>query len=286
MVGTRDLHRLAGHVVSGGGALVLVGDPDQHGAVETGGVFRALVASNDELGLTLFANNRQQKERDRRAIDLFREGNVEAALSRYDDDDLVVRSATAAESYDRMVEDWWEHTRRGGSDPMIVGTNHARKQLNAKARQRLVAAGHVSGRGVPGRDGADLAVGDWVVARRNNPRITSPSSEAICNGDHGRVTAVDPTAGTIVVDIVGKGSMHLPKTYVADHVQHGYARTTYGVQGATLDRAFVHVDDRTGFEEAYVAMTRGRNETRLYLVDGTARVAAAPGRWCTTSIRL
>ena len=267
MVGTRDLYRLAAHALAVDGSLVLVGDPDQHGAVETGGVFRALVASDDQ-GLTLLANNRQEHDRDRRAIELFREGNVEAALSRYDDDDLVVRSATAAASFDRMVEDWWEHTRAGGSDPMIVGTNHARKQLNARARQRLTAAGRVRGSGVPGRDGAELAVGDWVVARRNDRRVTSVQGHPINNGDHGHVTSVDPDVGSIVVDVDGKGSTHLPPAYVAAHVQHGYARTTYGVQGATLERAFVHVDDRTGFEEAYVAMTRGRTETRLYLVDG------------------
>jgi len=268
MVGTRDLHRLAAHVAAVAGELVLVGDPDQHGAVETGGVFRALAA--DDHTLTLFANNRQQESRDRRAIELFREGNVEAALSRYDDADLVIRSPTASSSFDRIVEDWWTHTRSGGSDPMIVGTNHARKQLNARARQRLVASGLVWGAGVPGRDGAELAAGDWVVARRNDQRITADGGESICNGDHGRVTAVDVDTGAIVVSLVGKGSIHLPPAYVRDHVQHGYARTTYGVQGATLERAYVHVDDRTGFEEAYVAMTRGRRETRLYLVDGTA----------------
>ncbi len=269
MVGTRDLHRLATHVAGVEGALVLVGDPDQHGAVETGGAFRAFVAG-DGHALNLFANNRQQEPRDRRAIELFREGNVEAALSRYDDADLVVRSPTASSSYDRIVEDWWAHTRTGGSDPMIVGTNHGRKELNARARQRLVASGLVWGPGVVGRDGAELAAGDWVVARRNDQRITADSGESICNGDHGRVTGVDVDAGAIVVSLVGKGSIHLPPAYVRDHVQHGYARTTYGVQGATLERAFVHVDDRTGFEEAYVAMTRGRRETRLYLVDGTA----------------
>lgn len=267
MVGTRDLHRLAAHAHAVGGALVLVGDPDQHGAVETGGVFRALVAADDQAP-TLFANNRQEQPRDRRAIELFREGNVEAALSRYDDDDLIVRSATASASYDRMVEDWWEHTRAGGTDPMIVGTNHARKHLNARARQRLAGAGWVMGPGVAGRDGAEVAVGDWIVARRNDRRVTSEQGYPISNGDHGRVTAVDADAGAIVVEVEGKGSTHLPPAYVAAHVQHGYARTTYGVQGATLDRAFVHVDDRTGFEEAYVAMTRGRTETRLYLVDG------------------
>lgn len=269
MIGTRDLHQLAKHAAAADGRLVLIGDPDQHGAVETGGVFRALVASDPD-GTTLLANNRQHEARDRRAIELFREGNVEAALSRYDDAGLVVRSPSASASFEAMVDDWWEHARGGSRDPMIVGTNHGRRQLNERARQKLLAAGMVWGPGMPGRDGVDLTAGDWVVARRNDRRITTEDGEGIRNGDRGRITSVDVRTGAIVVDFEDKGAVRLPPAYVRDHVQHGYARTTYGVQGATLDRAFVHVDDRTGFEEAYVAMTRGRVETRLYLVDGTA----------------
>jgi hypothetical protein len=192
-------------------------------------------------------------------------------LSRYDDAGLVVRSATASASYDRMVEDWWEHVEDGGRDPMIVGTNHGRQELNARARRFLQRAGLVSGSEVPGSDNAPLAAGDWVVARRNDRRVVSASGDSILNGDSGRVLDVDPERGTVVVAFERIGAVKLPPAYVRDHLQHAYARTTYGVQGATLDRAFIHVDDRTGFEEAYVAMTRGRVETRLYLVDGTAR---------------
>jgi conjugative relaxase-like TrwC/TraI family protein len=269
MVGTRDLHRLAAHTTSAGGTLVLVGDPDQHGAVETGGAFRALV-ERDKEGLTLMANNRQIEPRDRRIIELFREGNVEAALSRYDDAGLVVRSATASASYDRMVEDWWSHTTAGGRDPMIVGTNHGRRELNDRARACLVRAGLVSGPKILGADESPIAAGDWIVARRNDGRIVNGKGEGVLNGDVGRVTDVDDGRGTLAVNFERLGAVTLPPEYVSAHVQHAYARTTYGVQGATLDRAFVHVDDRTGFEEAYVAMTRGRTETRLYLVDGTA----------------
>jgi hypothetical protein len=55
----------------------------------------------------------------------------------------------------------------------------------------------------------------------------------------------------------------------AGWVEHGYARTTYGVQGATLRRALYHAGDGASFEEGYVALTRAADETRLYLVDGS-----------------
>lgn len=269
MVGTRDLHRLAAHVARAGGSMKLVGDPDQHGSVETGGVFRSLVKDGTDV-VTLVANNRQVADPDRKAIEQFRGGNVEAALARYDDAGAVVRSPTSAACHDAIVADWWEHVATDSTDPMIAGTNYVRRQLNRRARARLVDAGLISGPEVGTNNGVVLAAGDWVVTRRNNRRLITDQGHSVKNGDAGRVVGVDPDHGSVTVAFDRTGVVTLPSWYVADHVQHGYARTTYGVQGATLDRAFIHVDDRTGFEEAYVAMTRGRLETRLYLVDGTA----------------
>jgi hypothetical protein len=75
----------------------------------------------------------------------------------------------------------------------------------------------------------------------------------------------------MTVDFAVEGRIDLPAAYLqAGHVEHGYARTSYGVQGATLDRAFYHPGDSSSFEEGYVALTRGRRETRLYIVDGMA----------------
>lgn len=269
MVGTRDLHRLAAHVARAGGAMKLVGDPDQHGSVETGGVFRSLVRDGTDV-VTLVANNRQVAEPDRKAIEQFRDGNVEAALARYDDGGGVVRSPTSAACHDAMVADWWEHVATGSTDPMIAGTNYVRRQLNRRARARLVEAGLISGPVVSTNHAVEFAAGDWVVARRNDRRLITDEGNSVKNGDAGRVVGVDPDQGCVTVVFDRSGLITLPPWYVAEHVQYAYARTTYGVQGATLDRAFIHVDDRTGFEEAYVAMTRGRLETRLYLVDGTA----------------
>ena len=46
-------------------------------------------------------------------------------------------------------------------------------------------------------------------------------------------------------------------------------RTTYGVQGATLDTTRYHPTDGSGFEEGYVALTRGRRATKVYVFAGT-----------------
>ena len=66
-----------------------------------------------------------------------------------------------------------------------------------------------------------------------------------------------------------EGVVRVPHRYLAaGHLEHGYARTTYGVQGATHDVARYHPTDVSSFEEGYVAITRARNAARIYVVDG------------------
>ncbi len=269
MVGTRDLARLTAHVAQAGGALKLIGDPDQHGAVDTGGLFRTLAERQGEQLVALVDNNRQVDAEDRVAIDRYREGLVESALERYDAADRVVRSATAAASYDAMVADWWAFASTGGEDPMMAGPNAVRAALNRRARARMKAEGFLNGPSVWSGD-REFCVGDWVVARRNDRRLRSEHGAFVKNGSAGKVVAVDEERRSLTVDFQAEGCITLPERYLAaGWVDHGYARTTYGVQGATLERGLYHAGDRSSFEEGYVALTRARQETRVYLVDGT-----------------
>lgn len=113
MVGTRDLARLATHVQRAGGSIKLIGDPDQHASVDTGGVFKALAARDDPTIVRLAENRRQINPLERRAIDEYRQGEIAAALDRYDGTGEIRRSDTAAGTYDAMVRDWWADRRNG-----------------------------------------------------------------------------------------------------------------------------------------------------------------------------
>jgi hypothetical protein len=60
----------------------------------------------------------------------------------------------------------------------------------------------------------------------------------------------------------------LKRRYAAAHLEHGYALTGHAAQGATFERAFVLLDDQGALQEwGYVACSRARMETRLYLTD-------------------
>jgi hypothetical protein len=247
----------------------LIGDPDQHGPVETGGVFRHLVEAGGESVVSLWENNRQLDADERLAIEEYRAGQVAAALARYDDAGKIVRAPTAGQCFDAMAADWFVARNQGCSDPMIAGPNSTRRALNARARALLKADGTLNGPAV-GVHGREFMVGDWVVARRNDRRLRAgDGGPFVKNGSAGIVAEVDTAAGELVVDFAAEGRIRVPRSYLNNGwMDHGYARTTYGVQGKTLDETHYHPGDQSRFEEGYVAITRDRRRTRLYVVDG------------------
>ena len=76
MLGTRDLARLANHAAAAGGAIKLVGDPLQHGAVEAGGVFARLCSNAGAELVQLVENNRQSDPDERLAVSEYREVRI------------------------------------------------------------------------------------------------------------------------------------------------------------------------------------------------------------------
>ncbi|MEI2699047.1 MAG: MobF family relaxase [Microthrixaceae bacterium] len=273
MIGTRDLSRLAAHVERADGRIVLVGDPDQHGSVDAGGVFARLCADQGDDLVRLVENRRQGDHVDRLAIDDYRNGMITDALQRLDDADRIVRSATAGESFDAMAADWYAARSAGSVDPMIAGPNSTRRALNERARVLLKAAGELAGDAMR-VSGREFMVGDEVVARRNARNLhAAGSKDFVKNGSVGTIERLHPDAGELTVRFDTEGTIRIPARYLnAGRLEHGYARTTYGVQGHTHDVARYHPTDASGFEEGYVAVTRGRQGARLYVVDGTVEV--------------
>ncbi len=267
MIGTRDLARLTSAARAAGGAVKLIGDPDQHGAVDVGGVFRRLCADRGDALVTLVENNRQQDHTERLAVTDYREGRIADALGRYDEAGKIVRSRTAGESFDAIVADWYAARVDGRADPMIAGPNSTRRALNERARTLLRSNGELAGPTliVAGRE---FQVGDEVVARRNDRTLHARGSrDYVKNGSAGTVNAIE--GADLMVCFEREGTICVPHRYlVAGRLEHGYARTTYGVQGATHDIARYHPTDVSSFEEGYVAITRARTEARIYVVDG------------------
>ena len=264
MVGTRKLARLIDHAERATAKLVLIGDHHQLPEIDAGGAFRGLANRLPVIELT--DNRRQHQAWERDALDELRAGDPAAALAAYTDAGRVVIGDTAEAVREQLVSDWWtariQHDGPGQPGVMIAARVADVEDLNYRARTRLSAAGELTGPQLRTSTGPEFRAGDRLVCLRNDRRL------GVVNGTPAQVSAVDPDAGSLTALLDHDGqTIVLPPDYLnAGHVAHGYAITGHKAQGLTTDRAWVLGSDAIYREWGYVAMSRGRDSNRLYIV--------------------
>ncbi|MPZ69908.1 MAG: relaxase domain-containing protein [Actinobacteria bacterium] len=259
MVGTRQLDALLSHAQDVGAKVVLVGDDKQLPEIAAGGAFRALKEKLPAIELSEVRRQKHSWERD--ALELLREGRSSEAIEVYGERDRLVVGRDAAETRAQLVVDWWKASQQG-SAVMIAARKADVTDLNEKARVILRTEG-VLDRVEMTVGARSFSVGDQVMTLRNDRRL------GVVNGSRGVVEALDEGAVELRVRLDDQRVVTLPKDYLeAGHVTHAYAITGHKAQGMTTDRALVLGDESMYREWGYVAMSRGREENRLYVVMG------------------
>ncbi len=272
MVPTRVLAELVEHVERAGAKLVLVGDDRQLPEIGAGGAFRALAARLPAI--ELHENRRQAAEWEREALKLLRDGDAEGAAGRYEAAGRVVADDDASKLRQRLVAEWWRagdpgeavmiaYRRRDVAD--LNGRAHALMRASGALGETEIAVGEVS-----------AAAGDHVLLRRNDRRLR------VVNGERGVVVAIDAARRSVDVRLAG-GVVPLDREYLdaegrgGPALALGYAITGHVAQGMTCRQTFVLATDGLSKEWAYVAMSRGREGNRLYVVrDDAERDEYAP----------
>ena len=263
MVGTRTIGRLIDATAASGSKLILVGDPRQLAEIQAGGTFRSLA---HRLGaIELNENRRQHEAWERQALDELRSGEVAKGLLAYDAHDRIRISATMVAAQTDMVERWIE-ARESGALMLAVNRRDV-DSLNAVARTKLIDAG-LLGDEVLRTEERSFAVSDKVVCLRDARKL------GVLNGTRGTVVGFD--ADGLHIETSG-GPRVLPTRYIeAGHLTHGYATTVHKAQGATYDRAFVLATDSLTREAGYVAMSRARCGTELFVISGAFEDGRGP----------
>jgi conjugative relaxase-like TrwC/TraI family protein len=258
MAETRVLAPLLELVERAQGKAILVGDPHQLPAVGAGGLYPALC---EQLGAISLAENRRQRElSERQALARLRAGDPEPYLAHAARAGRLQLADDRTVAEQRLLKDWWqvaEHDLRG--TVMLAFRRADVHDLNGAARTLLMRAGRLGPEAVELGD-REFRVGDRVLCRHNDPRL------GVRNGTRATVVDLDDSALKLRTD---KGATRLvPLAYAADHLEHGYTLTGHAAQGATVKRAFVLLHDQGALQEwGYVACTRARTETRLYLAE-------------------
>jgi ATP-dependent exoDNAse (exonuclease V) alpha subunit len=135
--------------------------------IEAGGAFRELA---ERLGANELREVRRQRDAwDREALASLRAGDVERFAQDYQHHGRLVAAPTAEAARAALVNDWWAASEGGADTLMIAHRRSDVADLNARARERMRDVGRL------GADelrvaGRDFAVGDRVVATRNDHR--------------------------------------------------------------------------------------------------------------------
>ena len=261
MAETRILAPLLTLVEWAEGKAILVGDPGQLPAVGAGGLFTAIVER--EGAVHLRENRRQRDELERRALAAVRAGAGREYVAFAEQTGRLVVADGPVEVRARLLADWWQ-AARGDLEGCVMVALRRRDvaELNAAARTLMETDGRLGQERLQVA-GVDFAVGDRVVCRRNS------NSLGVRNGTRGTVEGLDLAAGALILARDRGEEVVLPRAYLeAGHVQHAYALTGHAAQGLTVEQAFVLGADRGRLREwGYVAVSRAREESRLYVTE-------------------
>ncbi|WP_254774012.1 MobF family relaxase [Microbacterium sp. cf046] len=264
LAGTLSLDRISACAADAGAKVLLVGDQAQLQAVDAGGAFGLLVHDRDDVP-ELVDIYRFIHEWEKDASVQLREGDVDA-IEAYAEHGRVMEGDGEA-MIDAAYAQWRQDLSRGKSTILVADSNDAVAALNIRARAERILDGEIRGlKEVNLHGGSAAAAGDIILTRRND-RTLRTGRTWVRNGDRWSVIEVLNDGGMLVRRAGRKwgATVRLHASYVAAHVDLGYAITAHRAQGITTDTA--HVLARSGMtrESFYVAMTRGRETNTAYV---------------------
>lgn len=264
LAGTLSLDRITSLTAEAGAKVLLVGDHAQLQSVAAGGAFSLLVHDRDDAP-ELVDIHRFTNEWEKTASLGLRHGHTEA-IDTYAQHDRICAGETEA-MIDAAYVAWRADTLAGRTSVLVTDSNESVLALNNRARADLILDGTVNARHeVELHDGTRAAAGDIVITRRNDRRLRAGRGW-VRNGDRWTVAEVRDD-GSLTIRRAGKtwgASVVLPAEYAAEHLDLGYAVTSYRAQGVTVDSSHVLADASMTRETFYVAMTRGREQNIAYV---------------------
>lgn len=269
LAGTLSLDRITGVAVQAGAKVLLVGDHSQLQSPEAAGAF-GLLASDRTDAAELTTIHRFIHEWEKTASLGLRLGDPNV-IDDYEQHGRVVAGST--EDMTGAAYEAWRNDRLAGiASILVTDSMEAVAAMNLRARTELIISGavHPIHGEVTLTGGAHASVGDTVITRRNNRRLRTRHTW-VRNGDRWTITRVHKDGSVTIRPEAHRpgGSIVLPADYVSEHLDLGYAITSYRAQGVTVDTSHVLVDPTMTRETLYVAMTRGRHSNTTYVAVDT-----------------
>ncbi len=263
MVGSRQLARFVAEADKAGAKIVLVGDPEQLQPIGAGAAFRAIA---ERAGFASLEGVRRQEEDWQRAASKdFGQHRTAEGLAAYEAHGSIRleesgEAARAAIVREALAD---RDANPQGSRLVLAHRRVDVQALNAEIRdarrERGELAGEIDYQTAEGKRA--FAPGDRLLFRQNDRAL------GVKNGMLATVERAGEGRLEVRLDSSkGEGQGRAVEVALADYaaIDHGYATTIHKAQGATVDKAWVLASGSMDRHLAYVAMTRHREQVRLY----------------------
>jgi len=263
MIGTRQLKRITEKIKQIGAKLVMVGDPDQLQPIEAGTPFRTIIKNIGASRLTEI--HRQQLGWQKLASTDLAAGRLQEAYNAYKHNGSVRAAETQKQALASLIEDYMVDVETSGSGKSRLAFAHRRKDvfaLNQAIRGALKLSGHLNSdeTHIQTETGPRaFSSGDRLVFTKNDRAM------GVKNGMLGTVQSIDSDKFVVVPD--GQDNHVTIDISRYNSFDHGYAVTIHKSQGATIDRSYVLGSRTLDASLTYVAMTRHRDDLKLYIND-------------------
>ncbi|AXX97808.1 AAA family ATPase [Profundibacter amoris] len=263
MVGTKQLARFVSAVKKSGATLILIGDPEQLQPIQAGRPFKDIAQENGAARLSEI--RRQRQEWQRHASRNLAEGRCADAIGTYWQQGFVSTAVDTPEAIAKLAQDYVTDMELNGVGVSRLALTHRRKDvhaINQAIRSLRKSGGDLAVETLFQTDHGPraFAAGDRIVFTRNDRDL------GVKNGSFGMVEEIDNGQLRVRMDTDGSDKARsvtiMPDNYAA--FDHGYACTIHKSQGATVDNAYVLDSNTMDHHLSYVAMTRHRDEMRLY----------------------
>lgn len=270
-LGTADLALVEQAARVAGARLIPVGDTQQLGAVEAGGMFRLL--AQEVPAAELHEVRRFNAGWEAEASVKLREGDF-SGYAEYDTHGRM-RGADQETAMDRAAGGWLTQHLRGKNVLLLAGSNEEAAELSRRVQSRLIELGAVGDPKVSLSDGNRGGTGDLIRARLNT--TINAGGRELSNRDTLRIVSFRSREVMVrrrELDGTWTDPFPVPRPYLAKSAELDYAGNTHVGQGRTVDAGILYVSDSLSKQGFYVGMSRGRDSNTAEIVTGNT---APPG---------
>ena len=272
MLSTTDLALILAAARRADAHVIATGDLHQLGAVEAGGMFRALAR---ELG-AVELHEVLRSVHSGSAPHPCGSAMPTVRCSRPTTPGRI-RHGDREAAYTRAASEYLADFLAGKDTLLLAGTNAEAADLARIVQSKLAAAGQIGHPRIELADGNHAGTGDLVRARHNTDiRI---DGERLVNRD---VLKVEAFAGRDVGvrRQLPEGGWSRPflvsPAYFAEYGELAYAGNVHVSQGRTTDTSHLLVSETLSRQSLYVGMTRGRDSNVAHIVTGATSHGKEP----------